>query len=381
MILNSSYYRITPDNGSLITCAIYFDPNSDENEKFSNIHEILTIIGIALSLIGLVCLLFIYALFPTLRNLPGKNLICLCLSFMSVYLTMIASVLIMKAFGDVNSNSVGNETLSKDPTLRTQYDWVFYSIAVFLHYAFLCTFSWTSIIAFDICRTFLVNSYYSACKDKEEQSRIFLLHLVAGFGIIPVIPVVLALVVDLCFNSSDFAPRYGGIGQAFRIAWFANRLGLLVFYIVPVAMMYVVNLVFFILTVVSILKTDANTASTITAKASSSSIKFQKSPNGMRTRVFLFLKLLVLMGLSWVLAFMASMIDQNWIYILNTVVNAFQGFFIAVTFIFNKKVLGLVRPKLESFVSSRSIKKNNTNVFLLPQTSLSNNNNENKASK
>ena len=179
---------ITSDNGSLITCAIFFDPNSDENEKFSNIHEILTLIGIALSLIGLVCLLAIYALFPTLRNLPGKNLICLCLSFMSVYLTMIASVLIMKAFGDVNSNSVGNETLSKDPTLRTQYDWVFYSIAVFLHYAFLCTFSWTSIIAFDICRTFLVNSYYSACKDKEEQSRIFLLHLVAGFGIIPVIP-------------------------------------------------------------------------------------------------------------------------------------------------------------------------------------------------
>ena len=132
--------------------------------------------------------------------------------------------------------------MSETSKLDTVYDWAFYMLAVLLHFASLSTFSWMSIISYDICHTFMANSYKVSRKDRGENKRLFISHLFVGFGVIPVIPVGVAIVVDTWFRDWAWAPHYGGIGKQFRIAWFSNRLGLLVFYIVPVAVMLLINL-------------------------------------------------------------------------------------------------------------------------------------------
>ena len=112
---------------------------------------------------------------------------------------------------------------------------------------------------------------------------------------------------------------------------------------------------FFIVTMVGILKIDASiesanfTTETHSKNSKSSKRRFKRSDTLIqkslktRSKLLLFVKLLILMGLSWMLAFMASFIDQNWIYIVHTIANSFQGFFISLTFIFNKKVLKLLK--------------------------------------
>ena len=250
--------------------------------------------------------------------------------------------------------------VSETSKLETIFDWSFYILAVILNYACLSTYSWMTIISYDICRTFMANSYRLTVKDSTARRRLFIRHLIVGFGVIPLIPVVVALVLDNFKKDSVISPHYGGIGKNFRIAWFSNRLGLLVFYIIPVAVMLTLNIIFFLVTVCAIWRTDASidevnlkkdneyekktTRSLIDMKRN----KTKKSNEALikkslktKSKLLLFTKLLFIMGISWVFSFMASFVEQKWIYLLDTIVNAFQGLFISLIFIFNKKVLQL----------------------------------------
>lgn len=143
-------------------------PSNNKFRKFSQIHSLLTKFGISLSLAGLTILALVYLKFPTLQNLPGKNLICLCVAYILVYLLVIVSNFISKYV---------EESL-----------W-FSGLAVGLNYAFMCTFSWMTIISHDICRTFVSINYYSASRDHGDQRRLFRKNLIIGFGIIPSLPV------------------------------------------------------------------------------------------------------------------------------------------------------------------------------------------------
>jgi G protein-coupled receptor Mth (Methuselah protein) len=352
LVLNSSYYKYSANNDTLTTCTYLFGNTSatSNEDSFLLVHDFLTKLGITLSLAGLIVLLIIYFSFSKLRNLPGLNLICLCISYITVYLVIISSIILMKyTKGKVNETS----------KLETIYDWSFYILAVLLNYACLSTYSWMCIISYDICRTFMANGYQTSFKDTTVKHRLFIYHLIVGFGLIPVTPIAIALVIDNLFAQSPISPHYGGIGKNFRIAWFSNRLGLLVFYIFPVAVMLIINIAFFSVTICAIWRTDASIEEVNLKRNDSDSKRktfLSKSHQSKRTndalikktlktksKVLLFTKLLILMGLCWMLSFMASFLDQKWIYLVDTIVNAFQGFFISLIFIFNKKVLKLLK--------------------------------------
>jgi hypothetical protein len=418
LLLNSSYYKYSADNQTLFTCSpdqrlmmlagdTYNVSSPIYERKFSRLHNILTIVGISLSLVALVLLMLVYLTFSSLRNRPGKNLMCLAISYILVYLIIIISTIVVtkvkrSSSSRISSSSYGisNETFiddnqmiigSDDSRLEpagTQYDWLFYVLAVLLNYAFMCAFSWMTIISYDICRTFvtisgLISTAAAASvkngKNKNEERKLFALNLLFGFVFLPMLPLGAALFVDNVYPSSTYAPRYGGRGESFRIVWISNRRGLLVFYIIPVSIMLIVNFIFFICTVLSIIRTDSSTANTIKrsttsgqqiSKTSSTSMLTKNESKGSklvsainkmenansatstRFRIILFVKLLILMGLSWLLAFMASIINQNWVYLLNTLVNAFQGFLIAASFTLNRKVYNLIKKKLEKCMIS-----------------------------
>lgn len=371
LILNQSFFKYDEVNGTVNVCFVFnsnlsiYQALSVEPEvnleKFSDLHNILTIAGISLSLIGLTVLVLIYLSFPPLRNLPGKNLICLCISYILVYLIIIFSTFLMKYYeaNDQLYLAYSKRSNESSTSFTKKYDFLFYSLAVLLNYAFLCSFSWMTIISFDICRTFIGTRYHSTSRSKEDENRLFIQNLLFGFCILPLIPIVLALIVDVFFHELPIAPHYGGIRQNFRITWFSNRFGLLVFYVLPVALMIFFNLIFFICTVISILKTDATTAISLENKSKSNFTSVHP-----KYRVILFVKLLILMGLSWVVAFMASLTDSNMIYILNTLINAFQGFFIFLSFTLNNKVLGLIKEKFCKNVDKNFLSKNSKTPFV-----------------
>jgi ABC-type dipeptide/oligopeptide/nickel transport system permease subunit len=49
------------------------------------------------------------------------------------------------------------------------------------------------------------------------------------------------------------------------------------------------------------------------------------------------------MGISWLLGLLAGYFDKEWLFIIYTIANVFQGFFIFLTFITNRKVVKLLK--------------------------------------
>jgi ABC-type dipeptide/oligopeptide/nickel transport system permease subunit len=62
-----------------------------------------------------------------------------------------------------------------------------------------------------------------------------------------------------------------------------------------------------------------------------------------QSRILLFIKLFSIMGISWLLGLLAGYFDKEWLFIIYTIANVFQGFFIFLTFITNRKVVKLLK--------------------------------------
>ena len=98
-------------------------------EKSLTASQVITLVGCSLSVVALVILLFIYARYKELRNLPGLNLMGLS----------VAMVLYHVAF--FLTGQSGYAVLCK-------------AVAVCLHYFLLCSFAWMVVMAFDLTKTF-----------------------------------------------------------------------------------------------------------------------------------------------------------------------------------------------------------------------------------
>ena len=305
--------------------------SGNELKKFKTGHHLLTVIGITISLIGLSFLLIIYIIFPQLRNLPGKDLICLSISYICVYLIMIASMFLAKPVELIFYSYMQQNYEGEEPRSLKLIKLVSYTLAVMLHYAFLCTFSWLTIISFDISSTLRDKGSLIAIKGKEEKMRTFKLHLLFGYIILPCVPVIVGILLDnFLSKESKYAPKYG-YADYFTF-WISNRKSLFVLFTIPVSIMLLLNLAFFVATICSIIKTDQATMS----------VSAQRS---RKSRILLFVKLSTIMGISWLLGLLAGIFDKEWLFVVYTICNVFQGFFIFLCFIFNRKVLNLLKCK------------------------------------
>lgn len=268
--------------------------------NFSETQVYLSLVGVLLSLIALAIQIVVYTLLPTLRNVPGKNLMCLVASlFLAELLFLVAPSL----------EEISNEACA--------------AIAVMMHFGFQAAFSWMQVMAFDIWYTFSRKSLHSPQNSK---SSAFLFYQAYGW-LTPLIIVTVAAMVDN-FSEPDFflRPLYGQ-----GVCWIASRAGLLVFFAGPVAIVVISNIVFFILTVRSIIEVDKST-----------SIAHQ---NSEKRRFFLYVKLCFLMGVGWAFGFLAAFTDVQALWYLFVILNTLQGMFICVAFVCTKKVLKLLKEK------------------------------------
>ncbi|XP_064595703.1 uncharacterized protein LOC135462220 [Liolophura sinensis] len=285
--------------------------------NFSETQVYLSLVGVLLSLIALAVQMLVYALLPTLRNVPGKNLMCLVASlFLAELLFLVAPSL---------------EEVSKEACV---------AIAIMMHCGFQAAFCWMQVMAFDIWYTFSRKSLHSPQNGK---SSAFWFYQAYGW-LTPIVIVSVAVIVDN-FTEPDFflRPLYGQ-----GICWIASRAGLIMFFAGPVAIVVFSNIIFFILTIRSIIEVDKSTS--IAHK------------NSEKRRFFLYVKLCFLMGVAWAFGFLAAFTDVQALWYLFVILNTLQGMFICVAFVCTKKVLKLLKEKFHCEYRAVSLGKSRGTV-------------------
>ena len=266
--------------------------------KFSKALTIVSVIGQIISIICLIILLTVYTVLPQLRNIPGKNLMCLSASL------LVAQILFLTAVGATDSRTFCA------------------IIAAVLHYSFLAAFFWISVMSFDIWRTFSQETASLGNKRKK-----FVFYSIYGW-LTPLFIIMLSAIVN-------WAP---GVQQMYRpgyaegLCWITERIALLIFFEAPLALILSINIILYTLTIRKLI---------LIAKTT----KVVQRSNENKQRFALYVKLSVIMGLTWIFGFIATMTDEQGLWYVFVVLNSLQGAFICISFIITKKVGRLLREK------------------------------------
>ncbi|XP_046380662.2 G-protein coupled receptor Mth-like [Haliotis rufescens] len=264
---------------------------------FSPTSAIITTICLFVSLVGLLITMVIYAVVKTLRNIPGKILLSLTTS---LFFANLAVLFAPRA-----------ESL---PTLCKV-------IAALMHYLFLDAFLWMNVMAADVWFTF--SKSFVKAGDGGKSSKRFIFYNVYVRGV-AIVLVTAAVTVDNVVSDSQFKPNYGR-----GLCWITNKRGLLVFFASPLFLLICLNLGFFFIA-----------AKNIHDVKRKSAIYLDK---GDRSQFGIYVKLSVVMGLTWVLGFLASLFPYTVMWCIYIIFNTLQGIFICVAFVFTRRVLYLVR--------------------------------------
>ena len=266
--------------------------------KFSKALTIVSVIGQIISIICLIILLTVYMILPQLRNIPGKNLMCLSASL------LVAQILFLTAVGATDNR-------------------IFCTIiSTVLHYSFLAAFCWINVMSFDIWRTFSQDTVSLGNKRKK-----FLFYSIYGW-LTPFFTIIVSTIVN-------YAP---GVQQIYRpgyaegLCWITERIALLIFFGAPLALVLTINIIFYIMTIRKLV---------LIAK----STKAVQQTNENKQRFALYVKLSVIMGLTWIFGFIATMTDEQGLWYVFVILNSLQGAFICISFVITKKVGRLLREK------------------------------------
>jgi hypothetical protein len=271
---------------------------------FSKEESLMSFVGGISSLACLLICLSVYICCPKLHNVPGKNLMCLMGSlFVAQLLHLIAPFIF-----EMKNQSLCN------------------SLSIITHFAFLAAFFWMNVMSFDIFFTFSTGFTCSGERGSSSK-RVRYYWLYAWLGAVAIVGS--AVLVEYATDSS-FKPGYGN-----GVCWISNSTGLLVFFMIPIAILLFSNFVFFIVSAISIHTSSKKTSRILKRKNT--------------CKLFIYIKLSVVMGLTWCFGFSAAVSNSPAMWYVFIFFNTLQGFFIAIFFVCTKKVLKIVRDGTSSF--------------------------------
>ena len=296
------------DDGALFICSPYLDQTYQVSHnvtrtvvmfKFGRLQQLVSIIGLLISLTALAIHFFVYMMLPPLRSVPGKCLLSLVASLFTAQLLFLAG------------------------SARTEMPDVCMSLAVAMHYAFLAAFFWMNVMAVDICRTFSSSRVMLPADDRS--SRFIFYSLYAWLTPAAIVGGSLALDLLDVDATADFRPHYGD-----GLCWITRRWALLVTFALPLALLLAVNTVLFgvIVKNLCLISRDA-----------------KRARCNERGQFVLYVKLSTIMGLTWVFGFVASLADMPVFWYVFVVFNTLQGAFICFAFVCTKKVFRLLHER------------------------------------
>ena len=252
----------------------------------------LTIICLSLSLACLYLVIQTYLVFPELRNLPGKNLLSLSISLFLAQLFWLIP--------------------------DRQYPSTLCHIAAVLkHYLFLVTFVAMAAIAWHTHAVFVSKHVGQKPSAKNRDRKTFFKYLAIVWGI-PAIFVVTCAIVE----KKDIYAVY--VNEAW--CWFDNEQAQKHFFILPVGLLQLFNIIFFALTVFRIYRDRSRTRSVC------------GSVQSHKTLFWIYLKLSSLMGFSWLFGFVNLLVEHPAFSYLFVIFASLQGVYIAVAFVMKKTI-------------------------------------------
>ena len=295
-------------------CAPYFerDYNVTTNVtytvimfKFSRIQSLLSFVGMLISLVALLILVVIYLVLPPLRNMPGKCVISLAVSLFFAQLIF----------------------LTGSAHKFTDMPPVCLSMGAVMHYFFLVAFFWMNVLAIDISRTFVSATPRNPTEPGAGRFAVYSLYA----WLVPAVIVGGAIALDFYGDAVDWLetlrPYYGD-----GLCWITKREALLYLFAVPLALLLFINIILFGVTIKHIISIS---------RAAKAAVKQDKE----RGRFILYIKLTVIMGLTWIFGFLAALTDYHVLWYVFIVLNTLQGAFICFAFVCTRRVFRLLSEK------------------------------------
>ncbi|XP_059481424.1 uncharacterized protein LOC132200182 [Neocloeon triangulifer] len=283
-------FRLLP-NGSAILCKepLLQDAASFAEDRFGAALGYVTLVCLGVSIICLVLHLLAFCLSKTHRA-SANNLASLCIALLVAYIAFLVGQVVR------------------------QHHAFCVASAVLTLYCFLAAFCWMLAIAVDVWSSLRMATTQLRCSSSSKWKRFFFTSLLCWL-----IPAMIVLAAVLIEN----APA-GAVPEMLRpafaarpgICWFTSRRSLLLFFAAPVSVVMLLNAIFF-------------TSSALMIHTSSIS----------RTDFRLYLRLAVLMGLTWSVGLLAGFLDTPALWVVFVVLNSLQGLFIFLAFTCTTKVL------------------------------------------
>ena len=202
-----------------------------------------------------------------------------------------------------------------------EYHSVCYFCAVMKNFGFLAIFSWMSAISYITWKIFGSDSI----KHKSRTNKLPLSKISVSAWLIPTILTAFTIMMDFVITDSSFSPSF-----AQNLCWYNRRYALLMYFGVPIALCLIVNITLFILTSIQLRKAFLN----------SKAVSKQEQRNFQ-----VYVRLFVLLGITWVIGFISPFIDHIVIHSLFVILNALQGLFLFIAFVCQKKIWAFLTMK------------------------------------
>ena len=294
----SGLYEIMDD--VIIVC----ERLSDEVDPIDLVLSILTLVYIGISILCLIARIALQKYISSFQTKPGKIQLQ-----MTVALLLAFVMLVVGPF------------LSGIPEACT-------TAAVLLAYGFLAAFIWMNVIAVDTWLVFRPSSSFSRAAD---EGRSLLIHIICGWGI-PLLLVTVSIAMSYVDADEKFKPEFGG-----PRCWYTQRYAMLLYFGVPIALSILLNIFLYVHTSVNLHKAFKNSRTAMKAE---------------NYHFAIYVKLFILMGITWIFGFISAFTDQTVIDIIFVILTSLQGFFLFVSVVCNKRVLTEAKKTVTSQTSS-----------------------------
>lgn len=338
-------YEGVEGNISMSICAKHVDKTFESSfaPALSYISNILLVVSVLCSVVHVI----LYIILPKMRNLPGNNLLCL------------TSCLLISHFIFLTFINTSNRTVCVIASMS-------------MHYFLLSGFVWMYVMSFDIWRTF--SSEFIVRRHSGDSVKTFIKYSLFAW-ILPLLIVTLAALTDFAMPGSwledpDFGPLMKKLRPLYghnNLCWIGQRLSLFVFFAFPVGLIILCNLILFALTAFTIWVQNKEGSRFINGNSSSpnssnKSRKDERINGGMKKvplhasnsgstkksekiRFKLYLKLALIMGLTWILGLLCGFSQWEWLWYPFVIFNGLQGTFIFVAFDCKAKIWNMVKER------------------------------------
>ncbi|XP_038051849.1 uncharacterized protein LOC119724733 [Patiria miniata] len=265
---------------------------------------LLSLILYCLSLLALLATFVTYCVFLTLRNMVG-------LQTMNLLVALFVAILLIVLAGNLSVEGTYCQAM-----------------ASVIHLSWLAAFFWMATLSVNAAKTFGSRNVLPRGSPPSSRQLLTTMTLVWGTAL-------LIVAVGLVLNFCDCTSLPAVYSES-PPCWIPNVKALLVAFVAPVAASLLISVSSFIFVIVKVRK----------MKGESKMVQKKGNLEEVLGELKIYVKLALLFGVSWLLAFVSVAVNHVILSYTNVIVNSLQGVFIFMAFCLNQRVRALWRGRI-----------------------------------